>query len=131
VLNRLYIVIGVVAILAIAAAFIVPNFIPWVEYRDRMEAMAGEALGAPVTIAGEIRFSLLPQPKLEFSEVSVGPAGAPSMTVRRVEADFSLVDFIRDRYSVTRLLLDQPEIILGVKADGTIDAGFSLAEAVP
>ena len=49
-LNRLFIVVGLLAILALAAAFVVPRFIQWGDYRERMEALAGEALGTPVTI---------------------------------------------------------------------------------
>src|SRR5690606_13354824 len=63
VLNRLFIVIGALAILAIAAAFAVPRFIQWGDYRDRMQAIASEVLGAPVEIVGDIEFALLPQPQ--------------------------------------------------------------------
>lgn len=127
-LNRLYIVIGVLAILAIAAAYLVPRFIQWGDYRDRMQAVASEVLGAPVEITGDIEFTLLPQPQLNFTDVVVGPAGAPAMTVGKVEAQFSLVDFFRDRYLVTRLVLDEPVVHIAVDSDGRVNSGFKLAE---
>jgi hypothetical protein len=130
VLNRLYIVVGVIAILLLAAAFVVPSFIPWGQYRDRLSAIAGEVLGAPVRIEGDVAFSLLPQPKLTFSNVSAGPPGDPNLTVERVEADFSLIDFLRDRYNVTRLQLDGPTVSIDVAADGSVDTGIALAKAV-
>jgi len=130
VLNRLYIVVGVLAILLLAAAFVVPSFIPWGQYRERLSAIAGEVLGAPVRIEGDVAFSLLPQPKLTFSNVSAGPPGDPNLTVERVEADFSLIDFLRDRYNVTRLQLDGPTVSIDVAADGSVDTGIALAEAV-
>lgn len=129
-LNRLYIVVGVIAILLLAAAFVVPSFIPWGQYRDRLAAIAGEVLGTPVRIEGDVAFSLLPQPKLTFSDVSAGPPDAPNLTVERVEADFSLIDFLRDRYNVTRLQLDGPTVSIDVAADGSVDAGIALARAV-
>lgn len=129
-LNRLYIVVGVIAILLLAAAFVVPSFIPWGQYRDRLAAIAGEVLGTPVRIEGDVAFSLLPQPKLTFSNVSAGPPDAPNLTVERVEADFSLIDFLRDRYNVTRLQLDGPTVSIDVAADGSVDAGIALARAV-
>ncbi|WP_055045163.1 AsmA family protein [Devosia sp. A16] len=129
-LNRLYIIVGVIAILLLAAAFVVPSFIPWGQYRDRLSAIAGEVLGAPVRIEGDVAFSLLPQPKLTFSNVSAGPAADPNLTVERVEADFSLIDFLRDRYNVTRLQLDGPTVSIDVAADGTVDTGIALAKAV-
>ncbi len=129
-LNRLYIVVGVIAILALAAAFIVPAFIPWGDYRDRMAALASEVLGEPVSIAGDIRFSLLPQPKLEFADVSAGAADAPTLTVKRVVAEFSLIDFVRDRYTVTNLTLEQPVVDIRVAADGSVTTGVTLAQQV-
>jgi len=130
VLNRLYIVVGVLAILALGAAFIVPSFIPWGDYRDRLAEIAGEVLGAPVRIEGDIHFSLLPQPKLEFSGVSAGPPDAPNLTVQSVEAEFSLIDFIRDRYTLTRLELTGPHVEIHVGSDGSVDTGISVPQSV-
>lgn len=130
VLNRLYIIVGVLAILLLAGAFVVPGFIPWGQYRERLAAIAGEVLGTPVRIEGDVSFSLLPQPKLQFADVSAGPPDAPNLTVERVEADFSLIDFLRDRYNVTRLQLDGPAVSIDVAADGSVDTGVALAKAV-
>lgn len=129
-LNRLYIVVGVIAILALAAAFVVPAFIPWGDYRDRMAAIASEVLGEPVSIAGDIHFSLLPQPRLEFVDITAGPAAAPSLTVKRVVAEFSLMDFVRDRYTVTNLTLEQPVVDIRVAADGSVATGVTLAQQI-
>lgn len=129
-LNRLYIVVGVLAILALAAAFVVPSFIPWGNYRDRLAEIAGEVLGAPVRIEGDIHFTLLPQPRLEFAGVSAGPSDAPHLTVQSVVAEFSLIDFIRDRYTITRLELTGPHVEINVGSDGSVDAGIAIPQAV-
>ena len=129
-LNRLYIIIGVLAILALAAAFVVPSFIPWSDYRDRMEAIAGEVLGADVRIGGEIEFSLLPQPQLKLTDVSAGPADAPNLEVAAVEAEFSLIDFIRDRYVITRLELVEPQFFVRVTEAGEVQVGVAPPERV-
>lgn len=129
-LNRLFIIVGLLAILALAAAFVVPNFIQWGDYRGRLQEMASETLGAPVEITGEIQFSLLPQPRLNFSDVVVGTAERRVMTVGQVEAEFSLVDFFRDRYTLTRLALDRPVIDLRIADDGSLEAGVTLGEEV-
>ncbi len=129
-LNRLYIVVGVLAILALGAAFVVPSFIPWGNYRDRLADIAGEVLGEPVRIDGDIHFTLLPQPRLEFAGVSAGPPDAPNITVQSVEAEFSLLDFIRDRYTVTRLALTGPHVEIHVGSDGSVDAGVALPQSV-
>ncbi len=125
-LNRLFILIGVLVILAIGAAFVVPRFIQWGDYRGRLETMASEVFGTEVAITGDIHLTLLPQPQLVFSKVRVGPAAQPAMEVDRVEAEFSLLDFLSDRYRVTRLELDRPVVNIAVGADGSLGAPLVL-----
>jgi hypothetical protein len=122
VLNRLYIVVGVVAILVLLAAFVAPVFMPWSAYRLRFEQIATEVAGAPVTIGGDIRFALLPEPTLEFNAVTVGAADGPEVRVARVAARFSLMDFLTDRYTVNELTLDTPQVALAIAEDGGLDA---------
>jgi len=130
VLNRLFIVIGVLAIFAIGAAFVVPGLIDWSEYRGRMQAIASEVLGTKVEIVGDIRFSLLPQPQLSLTEIRVGGQDDPVLTIDKAEAQFSLLDFLRDRYLITRLVLQRPTIDAGIDADGNIDLDLALAAEV-
>lgn len=127
-LNRLFIVVGTLAILLLAAAFLVPGFVPWSNYRANLEAMATEAAGQPVRIAGDIHFTLLPEPYLEFEDVSLG-AGATALTVAKVDARFSLLDFLRDRYTITRLGLTQPSLSVTIGTDGQISGPLPLGGA--
>lgn len=123
-LNRIFIVVGLVAILVVAGAFVVPGFIAWEDYRDRLQQIAGETVGAPVTIGGEIDFALLPEPQMRFAEVTIGDPADPLMTVQRVEARFSLVDFFRDHYTLTGLVLTQPVVDLRLDASGQLESGL-------
>ncbi|RYE10913.1 MAG: AsmA family protein [Hyphomicrobiales bacterium] len=127
-LNRLFVIIGFLVIIAIGAAFVIPRFIQWGDYRTRLEAMATEAFGAPVAITGDIQLTLLPQPLIVFTKVRVGPEDDPAMEVGKVEAEFSLFDFLSDRYKVTRLELEQPVINVAINENGAINSGFALAE---
>lgn len=129
-LNRLYIVIGLLAILALAAAFVVPRFIQWGDYRDRMQVIAEEVLGAPVEITGDIEFSLLPQPRLVLADVNVGDPQAPSLTVAEVEAEFSLMDFLRDRYLITKLVLEAPALSIRVDGQGQLVSGIAVPDRI-
>ena len=126
-LNRLFVIIGFLVILAIGGAFVVPRFITWSDYRPRLEAMATEAFGTPVEITGDISLNLLPQPLLVFTKVRVGTAEAPAIEVEKVEAEFSLFDFLSDRYKVTRLELERPVVTVAIREDGSVDSGFALA----
>lgn len=116
------------AIIALAGAFIAPRFIQWSDYRDRMEVLASGVLGTNVTIAGDIEFSLLPQPRLHFTDVVVGSIKDPAATVERVDAEFSLVDFLRDNYRVTKLVLDGPVVALNIDESGLFGSGFNIAD---
>ncbi|WEK05462.1 MAG: AsmA family protein [Candidatus Devosia phytovorans] len=125
-LNRIYIVVGLLAIIVLGGAFIAPHFIRWSDYRLRMEELATAMLGTPVTVRGDIQFTLLPQPRLHFDDVLVGSTEAPAATVDSVEADFSLMDFLRDNYNITRLVLSQPVIDFTVDESGLFGSGVSL-----
>ncbi len=129
VLNRIYIVVGIFAILVLAGAFIAPLFIQWSDYRDRMEVLASNVLGADVTIRGDIGFSLLPSPRLEFSDVIVGDIESPAAVVEAVEAEFALFDFLRDNYNVTALTLIRPVVDLVLDENGLFSSGVDLSGA--
>ncbi|QQR40199.1 AsmA family protein [Devosia rhizoryzae] len=126
-LNRIYIIVGMLAIVVLAGAFIAPRFIQWSDYRDRMEDLATGVLGADVTIRGDISFSLLPTPRLEFSDVVVGDIESPAATVQGVEAEFALMDFLRDNYTVTALTLNQPQVDLVLDESGLFSSGVDIA----
>lgn len=127
-LNRIYIVVGLLAIVLLAAAFVVPRFIQWSDYRDRMEVLASEVLGADVSILGDIEFTLLPQPRLRFSEVVVGNLEAPAVMVEAVDAQFSLIEFLRDQYTLTRMVLTEPRLEFTVDENGLLGSGVSVAD---
>lgn len=129
-LNRLFIVVVSLIILVIAAAFIVPLFVDWSQYRDRLEAIASEALGHEVHVAGDFTVRFLPQPRMQFDDVIVGPETAPLIEVASVEAEFSLTDFLRDHYTVTSLVLLAPRLNISVGADGRITNLLRLPEVV-
>ena len=128
-LNRIYIVVGIFAIVVLTGAFIAPFFIQWGDYRDRMEKLASTVLGAEVTVRGDIEFSLLPSPRLEFSDVVVGDLESPSARVASVEAQFALFDFLRDNYNVTALTLVQPVVDLVLDENGLFSSGVDLSGA--
>ena len=123
-LNRIFIFVGLVAILIVAGAFVIPGFIRWEDYRERLQQIAAETVGAPVTIGGDIDFALLPEPQMRFAQVTIGDPSDPLMTVAQVDARFSLVDFFRDHYTLTGLVLTEPVIDLRLDASGRLDSGL-------
>lgn len=129
-LNRLYIVIGVLAILFLGAAFVVPRLIDWSGYRDRLETLAEEGLGTNVIIAGEIDFVLLPQPQIRLGQTIVGPAFSPLIEIDSIVADFSLMDFLRDQFAITNLVLRGPKVNLTIDRDGEFQIPLRLPQGM-
>jgi hypothetical protein len=127
VLNRIYIAIGLLAIIVLAGAFLAPRFIQWGDYRTRMEELATDVLGTPVTIRGDIDFALLPRPRLNLADVLVGSPEEPAATVDRVEAEFSLLEFLRDDYNVTKLVLVAPVVDFTLDESGLFGSGVTIA----
>lgn len=123
-LNRIFIFVGLVAILVVAGAFVVPGFVTWEDYRERLQQIAAETVGAPVAIGGDIDFALLPEPQMRFAQVTIGDPANPLMTVAQVDARFSLVDFFRDHYTLTGLVLTEPTVDLRLDESGRLDAGL-------
>lgn len=127
--NRIYIAIGLIAILVMGGAFVVPWFIDWNAYKPRLEQMAAEALGVEVEIAGDMDFTLLPQPRMHLEDARLGPQDAPVGSARLVEADLSLMDFLRDRFTVTQLRLIEPELNLVIDEAGQLQTPITLAQS--
>ena len=68
---------GVVLLLALvlAAAWLLPPLLDWGRYRDAIATLASDRLGREVRIAGPVSLTLLPEPVLTASDVSLTDAG--------------------------------------------------------
>lgn len=127
-LNRLYIAVGIVIILILSGAFIAPLLIDWEQYRGRLEKIAAQGFGASVTIRGSTEFRLLPQPRMVFHDVVIGPLDKPLASARRIQADFDLMSFLSDRFEMSNLLLDEPRVSANISAQGDVSLSFDLPE---
>lgn len=72
----------------------------------RLERMTGE----PVTIEGDIAFSLLPRTRMVLDRVRIGSAG--SLTIGQIVADLDAVSALTGTANISRLALIQPDIKL-------------------
>lgn len=114
-----------------AAAFVVPRFYDWNVYRDRVEAIAAEALGTDVAIRGDLSFTLLPQPQMVISDIVVGDAETPLLEVDRADAHLNLMEFLRDIYAVQQLNLDGLKLHLTIDEQGQWRMPIQLPQDVP
>jgi uncharacterized protein involved in outer membrane biogenesis len=98
--------IGIAIILALGTALVGPYFINWDSYRPLIESKAAEIIGAPVHISGPIAVNLLPTTSLRLEGVAIGPAGAPSVTARKLAMELKPTALMRGELRVDQLVLD-------------------------
>lgn len=119
-LNRLFIIIGLLAILVLGGAFLGPAIWPWNDYRANLESLASETLGQKVEIEGDIALQLLPQPRLTLGKVHAASGGA-ALQADKVVIEFPLVDFLFDHYRITRMELTAPRFTGQIASDGSFE----------
>ena len=129
-LNRLYIVIGFLAIFMLMGAFIAPHLMNWSGYRERVQAIASEALGTKVQIFGAIEFSLLPRPRMSFEDIKVGSDEMILTEISSIVAELSLMDFLRDRYYVKSLVLQSPKLFVHINSEGDVVTPLKIPKSI-
>ncbi|MGH7118512.1 MAG: AsmA family protein [Acetobacteraceae bacterium] len=107
----LALLVAVIA-LGIAAVALLPSVTDWNRYRATLEVLAGEALGRPVSIAGPVSLSLLPEPVLTASRVSVGGGGGAHITIRELRLGVALLPLLTGQVDARSLTLQQPDFHL-------------------
>ncbi|HUA76162.1 MAG TPA: AsmA family protein [Acetobacteraceae bacterium] len=106
-------VLAAVIVLAVAAVAVLPSVLDWNRYRGTLEMMASDALGRPVTIAGPVSLSLLPQPMLTASRVRVGGGGdGARIVVAELRLRVALMPLLSGQVDARELTLRQPNLRL-------------------
>ncbi len=121
--RRPVLVAAVLLALLLVAALVAPGFVDWTRYKDRIAALAAQATGRSVTIAGPVSFRLLPSPALSAGDVTVAnvPTGeaAAFAHAERLDIVVSLLPLLRGDVQVRRIDLIAPVIALERYADGS------------
>jgi hypothetical protein len=92
--------------LAVAAAWFLPRFLDWDQYRQTIAAVTSEGLGRPVRIDGPISLSLLPQLTLRARDVSLADTGdGASATVAELRLRVALGALLAGRVEPEDLVL--------------------------
>ncbi|MCB1508006.1 MAG: AsmA family protein, partial [Hyphomicrobiaceae bacterium] len=126
-MNRLFLSIGVLLVLVLTAALVVPLFVDWSAYRQTFEEQASALLGRRVQVSGATDLRLLPTPTIRFEGVEVaGAEGAPALlTAERFEAVLSIAPFLKGEIEVLDLVVERPVLRLPLGPDGALLIGES------
>ncbi|NOG73019.1 AsmA family protein [Roseicella sp. DB1501] len=105
-------VLGLVLLL-VAALFSVPRLLDWESWRPQLAELASSRLGRPVHLDGPITLVLLPQPRVEARNVSVGPAGdGLSIAARSMRLRLDLGALLTGRLEPREIALVGGDIVL-------------------
>lgn len=114
--------LGAIIVLLVAAVLVVPGLINWNDYKADIASQVRELTGRELTIAGDIRISVLPSPALAVNEVSFANAKGASAPVmaqfKTVEVRVALAPLFRGQVKVETIKLVEPLIVLEKLADG-------------
>ena len=113
--------LAIAIILALVTALVGPLLVDWGSYRTTFEMEAGKLVGASVRIAGAIDARLLPSPRLTLREVTVGE-GDRAIHTRALGIEFALGPLMRGEWRASELRVDQPQVKIGVDAQGRAQA---------
>lgn len=118
----MFIIVGGLLILAIAALLLIPSFVDVQRYRAEIETRASKIVGVPVTLGGDLRLSVFPWVGVAVSDVQIGnPEGFQEkqmLSIKSFEARVKLLPLISRDVQVDRFILNAPRIVLETGKDG-------------
>ena len=105
--------LALLPLLLLAALWWGPRLTDWNSHRDRLAILAAGWLGQPVTLAGDVSLTLLPQPMLEAGGVSIGgPDADLSIAARALRLRLDLTALLRFQLEPREVALVGAEIRL-------------------
>ena len=81
-------------------------------HRAAIERLASDAVGRPVTIAGPIELSLLPDPQLRAGTVTIGGPKGGRITAASLRLELAPGPLLLGRLRARRLTLRRPDIVM-------------------
>lgn len=107
--------------MALVAALVGPFLVDWTAYRATFEQNAERLLGHKVRVLGEADATILPIPSLTFTDVRVGTAEDPLMTVERFAMRVELAPLLQGKIKVIDMRLEKPIVQLSLDESGRLD----------
>ncbi len=111
-----------VIVLLVAAVLVVPSFVDWNIYKDRIAAEVREITGRELSIDGGISLTLLPAPALSVENVRLAnaPGGSePTMVaLDSLQVRIAALPLLQGRIQVNQVALVKPTILIEVLPDG-------------
>ena len=120
--RKLLMVLGVLVILIIVAAFAAPMLIPKDWLREQITAQVKDATGRDLVIGGDLNLQLLPSAVVNLSDVRFSNAAGgsrPDMaTLKELRVHVAVLPLLSSQIEVKEFVLVEPDILLEVEKNG-------------
>ncbi|MBL8839653.1 MAG: AsmA family protein, partial [Alphaproteobacteria bacterium] len=134
-MKKLLIGFGALVVLVVAAAFIIPAFVPVDVYKAQLEERVRAATGRDFAIRGPVSLTILPSLAVRADDAALGnvpgAAAAQMIAIKRLDVEVALMPLLSGRIEVTRLVLTEPQIALEIDRNGRPNWAMGAAGAPP
>lgn len=117
-----FIIVGGLLVLTIAALLLIPSFVAVQKYRAEIEKRVSEIAGVPVSIGGDLSLRVIPWVGVAVSDVQIGnPEGFQEkqmLSIKSFEIRVKLLPLISRDVQVDRFILNAPRFVLETNKDG-------------
>lgn len=123
----------VVGLAVIALAVVAPSLLSTVELNHDIAAQIRRTTGLATRVGGPVRFSLLPQPIVEISDVSLAdPSGALRVEAEQLTGYLRLLPLLAGRFEIARASLVHPAMRIDLDGNPMArDSAIGRAAEVP
>jgi uncharacterized protein involved in outer membrane biogenesis len=134
-MRKILIGIGVLVVLIVGAAIVVPSFIDWNSYKGEIKQQVKQATGRNLTIVGDLDLTILPAPRLRVKDVrfaNVKGGSLPEMVkLEALDIQVRILPLLQGRVEVASVLLIKPTILFERLADGRANWEIAPAKKSP
>ena len=134
-MKKLLIGLGVVVVLLLVAAVVVPMLVPLESYKSEIQARVKTQTGRDLRIDGDISLSVLPTIAVSVEDVGFSNApgaSTPEMaTIDRLDVALQILPLISGEVAIDRFILEKPVINLEVDEEGRPNWQLETADAAP
>lgn len=121
-MKKLGIGAGILLVLLIGSALVVPSFIDWNQYKTQIVTTASNFSGRTVTINGDLSLTVLPSPSFSAEDVSVsnveGGQATNFITLRSVDVNVAFFPLLRGEVQVKKFILIEPVVAIEIDENG-------------
>lgn len=129
IVKWLGIIVGILIVLAVAAALILPSVISTDTIKDRVIAQVRSATGRDLRIDGPVRLAVLPHLAIEANQVSLSNApGAQAkamVSLDKLQVNLALLPILSGTIAIDQFVLNKPVISLEVDKQGRPNWNFT------